>query len=193
MQSALGIAVLAFLLMPACRAASPGRIVDVGGLSLHLHCVGAGVPIVVLEAGLGNAPTPGFCFRGNVFSIRRLWPATIGLRMLAWGVPGAYCRCLRHDVSSVVFFAYPGQSTRGKRGYFGKLGSRSCKRQRRNTEPRAEPTRLQCRQRSQRPASGVTIHTKLLAGLIGAAVLRIGSTQRQRPDALRPFVVGVFS
>jgi hypothetical protein len=110
----------------------------------------------------------------------------IGLRMLAWGVPGAYCSCLRHDVSSVVFFAYPGQSTTGKRGYFGKLGSRSCKRQRRNTEPRAEPTCLQCRQPSQRPASEVTIHTRLLANrAVRLGWIRMGTSAavRSRIDA----------
>lgn len=31
----------------------PGRLVDVGGHRLHLHCVGAGSPTVVLEAGGG--------------------------------------------------------------------------------------------------------------------------------------------
>jgi pimeloyl-ACP methyl ester carboxylesterase len=29
-------------------------LVDVGGLSLHIHCVGAGSPVVVLDAGLGD-------------------------------------------------------------------------------------------------------------------------------------------
>jgi pimeloyl-ACP methyl ester carboxylesterase len=28
-------------------------MVDIGGLSLHIHCIGEGVPIVVLESGLG--------------------------------------------------------------------------------------------------------------------------------------------
>ena len=32
----------------------PGRLVDVGGYSLKLHCVGAGSPTVMLEAGLGR-------------------------------------------------------------------------------------------------------------------------------------------
>jgi pimeloyl-ACP methyl ester carboxylesterase len=54
MQSMPAIMIIPFLLLPACRSASPGRMVDVGGLSLHIHCVGEGAPIVVLEAGLGN-------------------------------------------------------------------------------------------------------------------------------------------
>jgi hypothetical protein len=31
----------------------PGRLVDVGGHSLHIHCVGHGSPTVVLDAALG--------------------------------------------------------------------------------------------------------------------------------------------
>jgi pimeloyl-ACP methyl ester carboxylesterase len=33
----------------------PGRLVDVGGFRLHLVCVGAGSPVVVLEAGMSDA------------------------------------------------------------------------------------------------------------------------------------------
>ena len=32
----------------------PGRLVDIGGYSLHLNCTGAGSPTVILEAGLGS-------------------------------------------------------------------------------------------------------------------------------------------
>src|SRR5215217_6402640 len=32
----------------------PGQMVDVGGYSLHINCVGQGTPTVVLEAGLGD-------------------------------------------------------------------------------------------------------------------------------------------
>jgi pimeloyl-ACP methyl ester carboxylesterase len=32
----------------------PGRLVDVGGYQLHIQCVGAGSPTVVLDAGLGG-------------------------------------------------------------------------------------------------------------------------------------------
>src|SRR3954471_23726028 len=48
------------LLLPlvACHAANPpplaGSVVDVGGRSLHIHCIGDGAPVVVLDAGLGN-------------------------------------------------------------------------------------------------------------------------------------------
>jgi pimeloyl-ACP methyl ester carboxylesterase len=32
----------------------PGRLVDVGGYRMHIHCVGGGSPTVILEAGLGE-------------------------------------------------------------------------------------------------------------------------------------------
>ncbi|MCB9665589.1 MAG: alpha/beta hydrolase [Alphaproteobacteria bacterium] len=35
----------------ATRFPPPGRLVDVGGRRLHLHCVGEGTPTVILEAG----------------------------------------------------------------------------------------------------------------------------------------------
>jgi pimeloyl-ACP methyl ester carboxylesterase len=36
------------------RYPPPGQLVDVGGYSLHLHCIGQGSPTVVLDAGLGG-------------------------------------------------------------------------------------------------------------------------------------------
>jgi pimeloyl-ACP methyl ester carboxylesterase len=36
------------------RHPAPGQLVDVGGYRLHIHCVGAGSPTVVLDAGLGG-------------------------------------------------------------------------------------------------------------------------------------------
>lgn len=35
------------------RAAPPGRLVDIGGLCLHLHCAGAGSPAVVFDSAIG--------------------------------------------------------------------------------------------------------------------------------------------
>lgn len=32
----------------------PGRLVDIGGYRLHLHCTGSGSPIVVIDSGLGD-------------------------------------------------------------------------------------------------------------------------------------------
>jgi pimeloyl-ACP methyl ester carboxylesterase len=39
----------------ARRYPAPGQLVDVGGYRLHLHCVGAGSPTVVLDAGLSGS------------------------------------------------------------------------------------------------------------------------------------------
>jgi pimeloyl-ACP methyl ester carboxylesterase len=61
---------LALALLPACQHSTPAPatpappaaftdgIVDVGGLTLHAHCVGAGTPVVVFEAGLGDDAGP---------------------------------------------------------------------------------------------------------------------------------------
>jgi hypothetical protein len=35
-------------------APPPGRFIDVGGYRLHLWCMGAGAPTVILESGLGG-------------------------------------------------------------------------------------------------------------------------------------------
>jgi hypothetical protein len=32
----------------------PGRMVDVGGYRLHINCVGAGTPTLVIDSGLGH-------------------------------------------------------------------------------------------------------------------------------------------
>ena len=32
----------------------PGQLIDIGGCSVHLHCLGAGKPVVVMESGSGN-------------------------------------------------------------------------------------------------------------------------------------------
>lgn len=39
----------------AARSPEPGRLVDIGGLHLMLHCTGKGSPTIVLEAGLGDS------------------------------------------------------------------------------------------------------------------------------------------
>src|SRR5688572_16105159 len=39
----------------ASRHPVPGRLVDIGGRSLHIDCRGSGTPTVVFESGLGSA------------------------------------------------------------------------------------------------------------------------------------------
>ncbi len=44
-----------FALVPAVAALDmPGRLVDIGGYRLHLHCVGEGSPTVIMDTGLGG-------------------------------------------------------------------------------------------------------------------------------------------
>src|SRR5437867_13130389 len=40
----------------ARRYPPPGQLVDIGGYRLHIQCVGAGSPTVVLDAGLSGSP-----------------------------------------------------------------------------------------------------------------------------------------
>lgn len=62
MSSLLRITLLLSLLFPitACHAASPprtaGSLIDIGGRSLHIHCIGEGSPVVVFDAGPSSAP-----------------------------------------------------------------------------------------------------------------------------------------
>lgn len=39
--------------VPDGRYAPTGRLIDIGGRALHIHCTGQGIPTVLLEAGLG--------------------------------------------------------------------------------------------------------------------------------------------
>lgn len=50
LTAALELALLAAFAF-GVSAAPPGRLIDVGGRYLHLHCLGSGSPTVVLEAG----------------------------------------------------------------------------------------------------------------------------------------------
>jgi len=40
--------------LTAAPAAASDGLIDIGGTSLHIHCVGTGAPSVILEAGLGD-------------------------------------------------------------------------------------------------------------------------------------------
>ena len=51
---ALLLTSMAALAQPADIGQPPGRLVDVGGRTLHLHCVGTGSPTVILEAGASS-------------------------------------------------------------------------------------------------------------------------------------------
>jgi pimeloyl-ACP methyl ester carboxylesterase len=47
----IAAALTAIAVLTAALPAPPGRLVDIGGRKLHLHCTGAGSPTVVLVAG----------------------------------------------------------------------------------------------------------------------------------------------
>ncbi|HLV11713.1 MAG TPA: alpha/beta hydrolase [Trueperaceae bacterium] len=56
-RTAAAVVALAAVALAAAQPSlppPPGRLVDVGGRSLHVYCVGEGSPTVVLEAGLGD-------------------------------------------------------------------------------------------------------------------------------------------
>jgi pimeloyl-ACP methyl ester carboxylesterase len=42
---------------PAVNPVISHGLVDIGGITLHLHCVGQGAPVVVMDSGLGNDGT----------------------------------------------------------------------------------------------------------------------------------------
>ena len=64
----------------------PGRLVDVGGRALHVHCTGSGTPTVVLEAGASS------------FAID--WALVQRVRLFCVGGPeGSRRGCERHGKS----------------------------------------------------------------------------------------------
>ena len=72
------------------QPAPPGRLVDIGGQRLHLHCTGSGSPTVILEAGSGDISAiwalvqPGASATTRVCSYDRAG--------YAWSEPGAQPR-----------------------------------------------------------------------------------------------------
>ncbi len=56
----------------ARRYPVPGQLVDVGGYRLHIQCVGAGSPTVVLDAGLGGSSLDWSLVQSELGSITRV-------------------------------------------------------------------------------------------------------------------------
>ena len=54
------------------RFPMPGRLVDIGGRSLHLYCVGSGSPTVVLENGLGANYTSWLIVQPRIAALTRV-------------------------------------------------------------------------------------------------------------------------
>jgi pimeloyl-ACP methyl ester carboxylesterase len=51
---------------------APGKLVDVGGYRLHIHCIGTGSPTVVLDAGLGGMSLAWDLVQREIGSITRV-------------------------------------------------------------------------------------------------------------------------
>src|SRR5919112_4156642 len=51
----------------------PGEMVDVGGYSLHINCVGQGSPTVVLDGGLGEWSAQWVLVKQGVSGTTRVW------------------------------------------------------------------------------------------------------------------------
>src|SRR5437588_7135201 len=66
--------------------AYPGRLVDVGGHRLHLHCTGAGSPVVVLESGFEEFSTDWALVQNPVAQFTRV--CSYDRAGYAWSDPG---------------------------------------------------------------------------------------------------------
>lgn len=72
-----------------------GRLVDIGGYRLHLHCTGEGDPTVVLIAGGGDFSFDWSLVQPNVSHFARV--CSYDRAGLAWSDPGPLPRTVRQD------------------------------------------------------------------------------------------------
>lgn len=54
------------------RYPPPGRLIDIGGLRLHLHCVGEGQPVILLDSGIGAASFEWVYVQRSLASVTRV-------------------------------------------------------------------------------------------------------------------------
>jgi pimeloyl-ACP methyl ester carboxylesterase len=73
----------------------PGKLVDVGGYRLHLHCTGRGEPTVVLIAGSGDFSFDWSLVQPGVSRFTRV--CSYDRAGLAWSDPGPTPRTMRQD------------------------------------------------------------------------------------------------
>lgn len=70
---AFGLAAQAILSRnDAARFPMPGRLVDIGGYKLHLHCTGQGSPTVILDTGLGSPATSWVLVQREISKLTRV-------------------------------------------------------------------------------------------------------------------------
>jgi pimeloyl-ACP methyl ester carboxylesterase len=77
----------------------PGKLVDVGGYRLHLHCTGRGEPAVVLIAGSGDFSFDWSLAQPGVSRFARV--CSYDRAGLAWSDPGPTPRTMRQDASEL--------------------------------------------------------------------------------------------
>ncbi|MFO1436470.1 MAG: alpha/beta hydrolase [Gammaproteobacteria bacterium] len=77
----------------------PGRLVDVGGYRLHLHCTGSGAPTVILESGLGGFSLEWDAVQQQLSDSRRVCSYDRG--GYGWSDPGPSPRTAEHLVSEL--------------------------------------------------------------------------------------------
>jgi pimeloyl-ACP methyl ester carboxylesterase len=88
----LGLALVGYIYEPFAEAADaktyppPGRLVDVGGYRLHIHCTGTGSPTVVIDAGQGDWSTSWGVVQQEVAKTTRI--CTYDRAGLGWSEPG---------------------------------------------------------------------------------------------------------
>ena len=71
---------------PVARPRPPGRLLDLGGHRLHVHCTGGGSPVVVVENGLGDFSFDWVLVQARVSRFTRI--CTYDRAGYAWSDPG---------------------------------------------------------------------------------------------------------
>lgn len=81
------------------RYPPPGKLVDAGGVALHLNCTGCGTPIVVLDAGLGDSSLVWLQVQEQVSLHTRV--CSYDRAGLAWSEPGPAPRSSERTVAEL--------------------------------------------------------------------------------------------
>jgi pimeloyl-ACP methyl ester carboxylesterase len=79
---------------------APGELVDVGSHRLHLHCIGEGSPVVLLEAGWGNDVNHWSLVQPAVAEVTRV--CAYDRAGLGWSDPGPHPRTAARVVQELV-------------------------------------------------------------------------------------------
>jgi pimeloyl-ACP methyl ester carboxylesterase len=91
--------VSAFVLAAAVAGSPPGRLVDVGGHRVHLHCLGRGRPTVVIENGFDEVSTDWARVQDRVARTTRI--CTYDRAGYAWSDPGPLPRSFAQIASEL--------------------------------------------------------------------------------------------